>query len=146
MSIIGLPESYASLEYADEINTSSAWLSSSDEQKEAALQWARVYIEKTYRVMFDQSAPSNAVKTANSMLSEKQLITPLFSTASASQPERGLKSKRVKGGPAEVAKEYDTVRSNSWYDPFPEISSLLNLDGLCPINKGGAKSVAMLRR
>jgi len=146
MSIAGLPESFATVAYADGINLSAPWPTATTAQKENSLQWARVYIEKTYRVLFDKSYPSDAVKTANSMLANEDLTTPLFNAESAGKPQKGLKKTRVKAGPAEAEREYDTNRSSLWVDPFPEITALLNLDGLCPIAKGGIQSVPLLRR
>ena len=146
MSITGLPTSYANVAYADLINLAEPWLSASGTLKENSLQWGRVYIEKTYRVLFDQTNPSDAVKTANSMLANSDLTTSLFSAASAGKPAKGLRMTRVKAGPAESEKEYDTTRSNLWVDPFPEITAILNLDGLCPIAKGGIQSQVLIRR
>ena len=146
MSITGLPTSYANVAYADAINLAEPWLSASDTLKENSLQWGRVYIEKTYRVLFDQTNPSDAVKTANSMLANYDLTTALFSTASSTTPQRGLTKTKVKAGPTESEKTYDATRSNTWNDPFPQVTALLNLDGLCPIAKGGIQSTVLLRR
>ena len=146
MSITGLPVAYANVAYADLINLATPWTTATTTAKENSLQWGRVYIEKTYRVLFDQDDPSDAVKTANSMLANEDLTTALFDAASSGDPAKGLKSTKVKAGSAESSKEWDTNKSNSWVDQYPEITALLALDGLCPIAKGGVQYSPLLRR
>lgn len=144
--LTGLPIPYADASYADTINLVLPWTTATTNQKDQSLQWGRVYIQQTYNVLFDQDNPSDAVKTANSMLANENLTTALFEAASAGKPAKGLTSTEVDAKGVKTKKSWDANISNNWIDPFPEITAILSLDGLCNIKRGGLQFVPLLRR
>jgi hypothetical protein len=152
MSVIGLKTSYADIAYASVLVDGQAnWDNASDEEKESALQYARIYIDTTYScstVDMVSDVPTvipDFLKTVNSLYANEQLGSDLFLVARNAAPAKGLASESVKADVVDVKKSYDTNRSNSWQDPFPSISGIMLSNG-CKLRKGAIRTVALLRR
>lgn len=147
MTITGLPTSFADVTYADLINLSSPWLTETTTNKGNALQYARMYLSRTYSFNFVVTAPPDAVKTAESWLGNYHLTEDLFITARNAAPQKGLTEKSVEAKGLKSSKKYDTNKSNSWVDPFPEVTALLLIDGVCTLAKitGGISFVGLAR-
>ena len=148
MTIQGLPTSFADVAYADLINLSTPWTTGATADRENALQYARIYMSRTYKFNFDIDNPPDIVKTANSILANYHLTEDLFRTSRNAAPAKGLKSNKVDADGVLVEKHYDTNRSNSWIDPFPEVTAMLLVDGVCSLGKsqGGISFAPLVRR
>lgn len=149
MSVQGLEDGFADIAYADSMlgATAKPWASTTDTNKEDALQYARVYMEKTYRdnsFDLDSDFP-DYLKTCNSILANEHLSESLFESESNSKTEMGLTSKSVKADVVETKKEYDPVYSSKWKDPFPSVTAIMVVNG-ASLMVGGVRTVSMIRR
>lgn len=134
--IAGLPDPFASVEFADSVCTSDAWAEATEQEKESALQWARVYIEKHYTCYFDLGNAPNTIKVGNSLLAEKHLAAPIFETEKSATPERGMVAKVVDADGIRSEKRWDANVSKAWVDPFPEITAILALGNFAVLKTG----------
>lgn len=135
-----LPTPYVTLTEADDlITTYSPWSSASEDQKNGALGWARVYFDAVY-ICYTIDLESTEVadipsdiKLANSLLANYQLTESLFSRNSDT---KNLIEKEIKVTGLSTRKRF----VNKFVDPFPEITALIKSS--CRINTGaGVKSV-----
>jgi hypothetical protein len=150
MSIQGLPEAYCTVAYADSVlGDTLPWDNAETADKEAALQWATVYIINTYSCSWDEDGdvPEN-VQTATAILGNYHLTSPLYdaSAVQAQVDSNGLIKNKVVAGSVESEKEYDAYVSKEWIDPYPDATALLYVDGVCVLAKGGGLGSTSLVR
>lgn len=117
-----LPDPYATLAEANILLEGvEIWFEQDDELREEALGWARVYLDSVYTHSFDESDVPNAVKHASAILANTHLSSDLFENLRVTQDP--LEETEVEAGPVKTRKRY-SARSK-WFDPFPNITSLL---------------------
>lgn len=137
MSIPGYPEPFCTTVYADSVCSSITWTEASDENKESALQVARVYIENNFFLNFSESSVPENVQTASALLAEKHLTASLFEAEAALKPAKGLTKTMVDAKGVKTEKSWDPAYSGGKIDPYPEISALLRMNGACYDKNGG---------
>ena len=122
-----LKDPYCTVDEADQIITSDEWFAlSSDEYKEIALKWGRIYLDSKYkcRTLTDGTEIADALdakKVANALLGEQYVLGNLFK-ASASN-NTSLTSKSVKAGSVSISKKFES--SSDDFDPFPQVTDVL---------------------
>lgn len=149
--LTGLPTPFCTNSEADTLltNITSTEFDALDEDgKDAALQWARLYMSRVYKFNFDTDNPPDAIKLANALLAQEHAVSEIFSVAETGLPAKGLTETMVDADGVKTQKKYDASKSRGWVDPFPEITALLLLDGNCYLAKasGGISTVALARR
>ncbi len=83
----------------------TAWESSEDEQKNAALFWGRVFIDSKYNCPdHDPDDPTDEIKYANALLAEDYINGTLLQSDGTGEPS--ISEKSVKAGPVEVETKY----------------------------------------
>lgn len=137
---------YTTVETADLILLDNArWEDAEPEQKQAALEWATIYMQVTYSVPDPDGDSPDQLQVANALLANHHLEVNVFDAAAAARPGRGITEKTVKAGEAGATTKYDPYVSKQWVDPFPDITGLLQAAGY-PLKKAGTIStVPMLR-
>ena len=74
--IPGLPTPYCDLAHAETVNGGGeVWDAATEDEKDLALQWARVYMDAvyTYTVEFEEDAAPETIQTANALLAVYQI-------------------------------------------------------------------------
>lgn len=126
---MALPTAYADVTYANAfIGQDNTWLLQSISQKETALSYGRVYLDKHYACStFEVDDAPDDVKNANSYLA-LQYVTGLLYDSSDSQVQGvPLERELVKAGTVEVETEYAVSASTAVYtDKFPLATDLLS--------------------
>jgi hypothetical protein len=144
MSVQGLPEAYCTVAYADSVlGEQLPWDSAETADKEAALQWGRVYIDDNYSCAFDPNNVPESIQTANAILGNYHLTAPLYdsSKVEGEQSERGLTGNKVKAGSVESDKSYDPYAAMAKLDAYPDVTAILGTGGVCQYNGTNTKSL-----
>jgi len=121
-----LPTPYTTLAEAEVLNADmELWIHKTDDQKNEALGWARVYLDSNYSHSFDSSiavadVPLD-VKLANATLANYHFTQSLF-LRQTTDPNP-LAEVEVKAGSVTSRKRY--IGNTNWVDPFPDITQLI---------------------
>lgn len=130
---MSLKEPYCTLEKANEVlATDAAWTAATDPQKNDALLKARYWLDANFTCEVPAETPEEMMY-ANAWLAADHISGGLFDSANRKEV---LKMKRVKGGPAEVEKEY-AYQSRFLPKSYDLVRSVLV--GYC-VNIGGIAS------
>ena len=116
----------------------SPWNTATDEDKTAALDMGRLYLDTKYIcVDFDESAPPDSVKDANGYLGNCHLQGRLFNYSSSSTG-RLITEETVKAGSVSSTTKYSDTRGQSTQssDPCPEATAILAQDDTCRLTTG----------
>lgn len=138
---------YASVSEADVIlGSASPWDTASDEEKEAALVNATLYIQDNYScgiysTDYEQADVPQNMKEACSIVANEDLISSVFSRQNGLGT---LSEKAVGAGSAKVSKKYAVNKGSVWKDPFPMVTALLR--STCRLLRGGIRAVPLVRR
>jgi len=115
---------FLTVEEADSILGSNApWSTASEEQKQDALEMARIYTENNYTLRFnvENDAPEK-VKKGNAIIANENLISDIF----ARQTGLGtLTETSVKASSVETTKKYNAQTSVNWRDPFQKATAIM---------------------
>jgi len=124
---------YCTESYANSVNETTEWISSSPQQKEFAISIGRNYIDSKYTCVdsttWDITDPTTIpeeVQWANAYLAEQYILGNL--TTTSPQPNGNIVSQRVKAGSVESETTYQGERSSAqpkYVDPFPDITLML---------------------
>jgi len=142
-----LPTAYCTVAEADGINTSTAWMTLLDSEKQTALDWGRVYLDSNYTcsTAIDTVTPQDAAKLANALLGDKYANGILFNHGDFLLTY-GQNGKTVKAGSVSSSTTYNSnliMQLNS--DPFPDVTAAIA--SLCsPTNILGCLKNADLMR
>jgi hypothetical protein len=143
---MSLKPGYATPAEADiELADDSVWIAYSNEEKEEALSWARVYIDDTYMfasVVDEDSNTYPEVITANSILAAEHKLKSLFHRQSPTGP---LEESEVRAGSVLSRKRYRSKGMPTWVDPFPEITALLTSIGFIIVRSSSLTTVHLQR-
>lgn len=130
-----LPTPYITLVDADAyLGSREPWTSSSDELKNDALSYGRLYIDQNYHcpnVDFSGEIPSE-IQIANAELANLYLTDSL--NLYPSQEAKNLVETKVKAGSVESLKKYNSGATSS-IDTNPQISALIT--NVCYFSSGG---------
>lgn len=123
---MALNEGYATVAYADLVNTGEAvWTALTTEEKENALSMGRYFIDSTYTCSTFTEPYPDELQTANSLLALEYANDNLFLINDTSGM---LVAKSVKAGSVTISKEYAgryTSRLQKSIDRYPQITALL---------------------
>lgn len=111
---------YTDIPYADSVLDSPCWVSSTDEEKQTALDMGALWIEDKYICQLTEQ-----VQYANALLADMYVNSILFLPQSAE-----VASTKVKAGSVET--ETDFFESGLSNSQFSEVNLLLN--GSCSVN------------
>jgi len=122
---------YTDIAFADTVNLSAEWAALSDDEKNLALTYGRLFIDKNYTCSTtdwdtnDLTTIPDEVQRANAILADQYTTSELFVTDQKSGP---ISREMVKAGSVESETEY--MGSNAMYtkntDQKPEITMLLS--------------------
>lgn len=134
-----LNTAYCTVDEANEINNSDAWNVLVEAEKQTALDWGRVYLDKNYYcagIAFfsltdseTDAAIENAIKAANAVLGDEYANGNLFEATPTTN--RVVAEKMVKAGSVSSKTRYAEPTTGEVYDPFPQVSALLG--GICTL-------------
>lgn len=121
-----LVNAYCSLAEANEYNNSNAWNVLTDDEREVALSWGRVYLDSKYRVhtYFDKDAPPDEVKLGNALLGAYYAAGQLYEVSSTGNLV--VESSMVQAGSVKVQKKFATGASLLDIDKFPDVTSVVS--------------------
>lgn len=124
---MALQEGYATVEYADIVNTGLVtWTALTTAQKEYALSISRFYIDSEYTCSTFTEPYPDELMTANSMLASDYADGTLFQVEDAGAI---LIAKTVKAGDVSSSKEYAGRYMSGLVtkvDRFPEVTALIS--------------------
>lgn len=136
-------ETFLTISEADEIlGTTTPWNASTDEEKQDALEMARVYTEANYKINFiEADGVPEKVKRGNAILANEDLSKDIF----ARQDGLGaLEEKTIKAASVTTTKKYTNKISKTWKDPFPKATALMR--PYCVLTSGSQiKMVSLIR-
>lgn len=116
--------SYATLEEANALLTSTEWVGADDATKQQALDTGTLYIDNDYTCTVADPVDSSLI-LANVLLADMYVQGILFAPKSGN-----LKATTVKAGPVTVSETFSN--SDQTIDPFAEIKLLLG--SVCSAN------------
>lgn len=124
---------YCDITFADTVNSSSEWTSASDDEKNLAITYGRLYIDQTYTCedsewdTSDYSTIPYEVQRANAILAEQYVLGELIQNPEDINSGPVTKD-RVKAGSVEVETTYMASQSKyiKFVDQKPEITMLLS--------------------
>lgn len=115
---------YTDIAYCDTVLSSTAWVASTDTEKQTAIDMGELWIDAEYSCVAD-SPVQTSIQMANALLADKYINSVLFAVN-----EGEIESKSVKAGSVETERTY--FKGASIEDSFAEIKMLLNSE--CSIN------------
>ena len=148
--VSGLPTPFNTLVEAKSQNDGdTTWDGAADDAtREQAMQFARLYIDRTYKLNFSLTGTiPDSVKYAENLFAIEHLKTNLFDKEHANVKAQGLQENTVQAGAAKVTKKYNERLSAKWRDPFPSITAILLANGVAHLNKGsrGISTMSLVR-
>jgi len=129
--ITGLPTPYCDLAHGNDVNgETEEWVSASNDEREAALQWGRVYMDSSYTYGTDSAGEyynevdpvPDGIQTANALLGNSYLKGELFDAETQSGT---ITRQDVKAGSVETRTDYDIGTASANADPVPAVTGLL---------------------
>lgn len=132
---------YCNIAFADTVNISTEWIALSDDEKNLAISYGRLYIDKNYTCSdtdwdtSDYSTIPDEVQRANAMLAEQYTLNELFPTENVSGP---VTREKVKAGSVESDISYmgSEAQYTKFVDQKPEITLLLSFS--CSLGSANA--------
>ena len=144
MTVEWLPNALCDVDYADTVNAGLVeWEALSIEEKEIALQWGALYIDRMYVCGYDIKNIPTSLQTANALLGGYQAISPIYPSAGkpkgATIASEGVSSTSISGDGASISKSYDLGYLSSKIDGYKDVTAILEQSGVCYFNAGNVK-------